>query len=101
MHTILEERGSNLSSGHRQRIAIERSNAIKLRILILDATTSALNYEDDNLFHNYLKRIATGRTVLMIAHCLSTVRNTDMTFVTGEGRDAACAWLVRTSGLGS
>lgn len=84
--TVLEERGSNLSGGQRQRIAIARALAIKPKILILDEATAALDYESENLFQSNLKRIAVGRTIVVIAHRLSTVRNADMIFVMDQGR---------------
>lgn len=111
--TILEERGSNLSGGQRQRIAIARTLAQKPRILILDEATAALDYEAENLFQDNLKRIAVGRTVLIIAHRLSTVRNADTILVMDEGRlvesgthqelleaDGAYSALVKASGSG-
>lgn len=111
--TILEERGSNLSGGQRQRIAIARALATSPRILILDEATAALDYEAENLFQVNLKRIAVGRTVLMIAHRLSTVKNADTILVMDEGRvveqgthdqllkmNGAYAALVKSSGLG-
>lgn len=84
--TILEERGSNLSGGQRQRIAIARAIAIKPRILILDEATAALDYESERLFQQNLQKIAVGRTIVVIAHRLSTVRHADKIMVMEEGK---------------
>lgn len=85
-----------------------------LTSLILDEATAALDYESEQIFQSNLKRIAVGRTVLMIAHRLSTVRNADAIFVMDEGRvveagphdqlikqNGPYAALVKSSGLGS
>lgn len=86
--TVLEERGSNLSGGQRQRIAIARALAIAPRILILDEATAALDYESEREFQQNLKLIAKGRTVIIVAHRLSTVRNTDKILVMDNGHIA-------------
>lgn len=83
--TVLEERGSNLSGGQRQRIAIARALAIMPRILILDEATAALDYESERIFQNNLKLVAEGRTVIIVAHRLSTVRDCDRILVMDKG----------------
>ncbi|KZL11701.1 Toxin RTX-I translocation ATP-binding protein [Pseudovibrio sp. Ad26] len=84
--TILEERGSNLSGGQRQRIAIARALVTAPRILILDEATAALDYESERIFQQNLARIAQGRTVIIIAHRLSTVRHADTILVMDQGK---------------
>lgn len=84
--TIIEERGASLSGGQRQRIAIARALATNPRILIFDEATSALDYESEMIIQENMRHIAEERTVFIIAHRLSTVRdcNRIVTIEAGE-----------------
>jgi subfamily B ATP-binding cassette protein HlyB/CyaB len=99
--TIVGERGSTLSGGQRQRIAIARALIADPRILILDEATSALDYESERIIQQNMKQIAKGRTVLIIAHRLSTVRATDRIVTLERGRlveDGTHDALINTGG---
>ncbi len=84
--TPVEERGTNLSGGQRQRLAIARALVTSPRILILDEATSALDAESEEIVQKNLKAIAAGRTVIIIAHRLSAVRQCDMLITLEAGR---------------
>ncbi len=84
--TIVEERGSNLSGGQRQRLAIARALVHKPKILIFDEATSALDAESEEIIQRNLKAMAHGRTVLIIAHRLSAIRQCDQIVALESGR---------------
>lgn len=84
--TIVGERGSTLSGGQKQRIAIARALLTNPRILIFDEATSALDYESENIINRNLGRIRTGRTMFIVSHRLSTVRDCDLIMSLDKGQ---------------
>jgi subfamily B ATP-binding cassette protein HlyB/CyaB len=84
--TPIVERGVNLSGGQRQRIAIARALVTDPRILILDEATSALDAESEEIIRNNLSAIAKGRTVVVIAHRLSAVRDCNRIIALEKGK---------------
>lgn len=83
--TLVGERGVRLSGGQKQRVAIARAVLKDPRILILDEATSALDAESEHLVKEALDRLMEGRTTIVIAHRLSTVRNADRVVVLDHG----------------
>ncbi len=84
--TVVGERGVKLSGGQRQRIAIARAMLKDAPILLLDEATASLDTESERQVQAALDRLKSGRTTLVIAHRLSTVRNADLIYVIDQGR---------------
>lgn len=84
--TLVGERGVKLSGGERQRVAIARAFLADAPILILDEATASLDSESEALIQQAVERLMTGRTVIVVAHRLSTVRALDRILVFDQGR---------------
>jgi subfamily B ATP-binding cassette protein HlyB/CyaB len=99
--TLIGERGGTLSGGQRQRIAIARALVTNPRILIFDEATSALDLESEQAIQRNMRHICQGRTVIVIAHRLSTVRQCDRIITIEQGRiveDGKHDDLIRSGG---
>jgi ATP-binding cassette subfamily B protein len=102
LDTFMGEGGARLSGGQRQRIAIARALLRDAPILLLDEATSALDAESERLVQRALERLMQGRTTIVIAHRLATVRAADRIVVMDQGRiveEGAHEVLVRRGGL--
>jgi subfamily B ATP-binding cassette protein MsbA len=100
--TLVGERGVKLSGGQRQRVAIARAILKDPAVLILDEATSNLDNESERLIEDALARLLVGRTTLIIAHRLSTVRRADRLVVLDHGRiveEGSHAELLEVGGL--
>jgi len=101
-NTPLGERGTTLSGGQRQRVALARALLRDPKVLILDEATSALDTATERKIQDVIDSLSGTRTVLIIAHRLSTVRNVDEILVISEGRIAEAGRydeLMRSDGL--
>jgi subfamily B ATP-binding cassette protein MsbA len=100
--TPVGEAGARLSGGQRQRVAIARAFLKDAPILLLDEATSALDTESEAQVQVALERLMAGRTTILIAHRLSTVRGADRIYVIDQGRvieEGDHAQLIRRGGL--
>jgi ATP-binding cassette subfamily B protein len=100
--TLVGERGVRLSGGQKQRVAIARALIKDPRVLVLDEATSALDAESEHLVQEALERLMLGRSTLVIAHRLSTVKNADRVLVLDHGtvvERGTHAELVQAEGL--
>ena len=85
-HTLVGERGVKLSGGERQRVALARAFLANTPVLVLDEATSSLDSESEALIQEAMERLMAGRTSIVIAHRLSTVRMLDRILVFDRGR---------------
>jgi ATP-binding cassette subfamily B protein len=100
--TPLTERGGNLSGGQRQRLALARMFLKDPAILILDEGTSALDNISERRVREAIEKLRAGRTVIMVAHRLTTLNETDRIFVFDQGRvveEGSYAELVARDGV--
>ena len=110
--TVVGPSGGRLSGGQRQRVALARALLRDPRVLLLDEATSALDAESEAAVQEALARLRQGRTTIVVAHRLSTVRDADLVVVMADGRaveqgthaellerDGLYARLVRTQAL--
>ena len=83
--TVVGERGTNISGGQRQRLAIARALVAHPDVLVFDEATSQLDTTTERQIHDNLRTVLAGRTVLMVAHRLSTIKDADLIYVMDKG----------------
>ncbi|MHC0613548.1 ABC transporter ATP-binding protein [Komagataeibacter oboediens] len=88
--TVVGPGGQRLSGGQRQRVALARALLRNPRVLLLDEATSALDSESEAIVQNALTQLRQGRTTIVVAHRLSTVRSADLVVVMAQGRAVEC-----------
>ncbi|MEO1368036.1 MAG: ATP-binding cassette domain-containing protein, partial [Acidobacteriota bacterium] len=98
--TVIGERGQKLSGGQRQRLSIARAVLKNAPILVLDEATSAVDNETEAAIKRSISRIARDRTLLVVAHRLSTIRHADRIYVLDAGRVAEVGDHERLVALG-
>jgi ABC-type multidrug transport system fused ATPase/permease subunit len=86
LDTIIGERGTKVSGGQRQRLALARAFLKNSKIVILDEATSAVDSESENLIHEAMERLMDGRTVFLITHRLRCAVDADLIVVLDQGR---------------
>ena len=89
-HTVLQGDGSGLSQGQRQLISIARAAVSDPPVMILDEATSSIDTRTEALVQDGMDKLMKGRTVFVIAHRLSTVRNSDCIMVLDHGQIIEC-----------